>query len=421
MLLDVIVKKNTKVWTFAILIFIIDHLFIIIYARRLKRHAHAYSAPLARARDTRRTLAKKNSGIIIMTSRIGIVFAWECASSALIFAAFAWVVHSLWSGAAMFEGAAAALPASETRGHLKTLIASMMASPVAYAAFKSISGALGPALAGNRGELTDEEFSKKQKKFCAHMYHCFLGIVFAALEIQIFQSVGRENTNEGWWRDTSLIWSDSDISEETEQLVRTFYLIVMGHWFAFIVVYILEDKDADHALMFAHHLVETFLVCGSYFMGGACMNMGVMILFLHNVSDITLDALKMAHYIGLDGARCAIPLTEILFVVNLLTWIFLRLIIFPGVCIRSVIASLPGYAVCTSSLAGRYACNAPVPLLLSLFAMHIWWVYKLILIAIRLLRGHDAQKVGDGYLKEDGNDDPFQDAQDEAENSKKNK
>ena len=182
---------------------------------------------------------------------------------------------------------------------------------------------------------------------------------------------------------------------------RTLYLAMMGHWFAFIVVYIIEDKDADHALMFAHHLAETFLVCGSYFLGGGAMNIGVMILFLHHISDITLDALKMSHYLGLDSSRCAIPLTEILFVINLLTWIACRLALFPFTCIRSAWYELETYRTCTASPAGHSACWSTIPLLLSLQAMHVWWVYKLILMALRLIKGHDAQKIGDGYLKED--------------------
>jgi hypothetical protein len=63
---------------------------------------------------------------------------------------------------------------------------------------------------------------------------------------------------------------------------------------------------------------------------------GVLVLYVHDVSDIFLDMLKLINYLKLEGARGFFA-TEIAFALNLISWIYWRLYQFPLRVVRSSI------------------------------------------------------------------------------------
>ena len=78
------------------------------------------------------------------------------------------------------------------------------------------------------------------------------------------------------------------------------YTIQLSVWIAtaFSHVY-LDQKHKDYYVMYLHHIVTIFLVAFSW---GINVKFGFLVLFVHDVSDIGIDLIKMSNYLdyGLD-------------------------------------------------------------------------------------------------------------------------
>lgn len=79
-------------------------------------------------------------------------------------------------------------------------------------------------------------------------------------------------------------------------------------------------------VMFAHHLATIGLVLISYYCN--YVRYGAMVLWLHDISDIPVDLLKLLNYLKL-GDPPGLYLTEICFAANLISWVYFRLYVFP--------------------------------------------------------------------------------------------
>merc|ERR1712226_2799 len=103
---------------------------------------------------------------------------------------------------------------------------------------------------------------------------------------------------EGWkmWTDPDSVWLGNI---PVAPLIRRLYLIQMGIWIwtAFSHRF-LEARHKDYFVMYAHHIVTLLLIAGSYHL--EYNRIGVLVLFLHDASDIVIDLMKMFNIIGLD-------------------------------------------------------------------------------------------------------------------------
>jgi hypothetical protein len=61
----------------------------------------------------------------------------------------------------------------------------------------------------------------------------------------------------------------------------------------------LEQYHKDYVVMFVHHIVTILLVAGSHSMN--FHRIGILVLYVHDVSDITVDLLKLTNYLKLEG------------------------------------------------------------------------------------------------------------------------
>ena len=189
-------------------------------------------------------------------------------------------------------------------------------------------------------------------------------------------------------------------------------------------------------------MVTIALVGGSYSLGA--LRIGLLVLLLHDSSDIIADLVKMANYMGFDS-KSGLFLTEIFFVSNLASWLYLRMYVarsrlalsrystysrlllysFPShfsTCLFCQRYLFPFHVIATvyrdadpmfhtkadgvgyswGSSVGIWICCA---LLCVLACMHIYWFCLFMRIAIRLLKAgeetHDAAK--EEYEGESGN------------------
>eukprot|EP00808_Paulinella_micropora_P002476 g21279.t1 len=114
------------------------------------------------------------------------------------------------------------------------------------------------------------------------------------------------------------------------------YMAQLGIWIAtcFSHRFLEKTRRKDYVLMFTHHVVTISLVLGSHVRYHH--SLGLLVLFLHDLSDIPIDVVKMLNYANLTD-RKACFLGEIIFVFNLVSWIYLRLYYFPFRIIRMLI------------------------------------------------------------------------------------
>merc|ERR1712087_791122 len=78
--------------------------------------------------------------------------------------------------------------------------------------------------------------------------------------------------------------------------------------------------------MYIHHLVTISLIWISY--SANYVRIGIVVLLLHDSSDIVIDLLKLTNYMKLEGLRCGF-IVELCFVSNFFTWFYTRLYLYP--------------------------------------------------------------------------------------------
>lgn len=184
------------------------------------------------------------------------------------------------------------------------------------------------------------------------------------------------------------------------------YTTVQHRWF--------DERRKDYFVMFVHHVVTVGIIVG----GGVILNhwqYSLYVVFLHDVSDIFIDLVKIANHMELSGAR-HLFIVEMVFGVNLFTWAYFRLYKLPLL----IWTSLMDPASCQEawrqrgiSLGGEGFWTQYDPFFLVNFAgltilafLHWYWFYLLVRIAWRMGRddqgGHKAGK--EYYEGESGSD-----------------
>ena len=122
-------------------------------------------------------------------------------------------------------------------------------------------------------------------------------------------------------------WTPHPYSQANNASLHLFYLVQLAIWIDTCFSHcFIEERHKDYVMMYVHHLVTILLVWGSY--SNNYMRVGVVVLFLHDFSDVFLDLLKIFNYLKLEG-RKGYFIIEFAFFANLLVWAYSRLYIFP--------------------------------------------------------------------------------------------
>jgi len=180
-----------------------------------------------------------------------------------------------------------------------------------------------------------------------------------------------------WLWNVATAWDDVQI--RPRGAVQQLYLIQLGVriWSSFSHRFI-EAKHKDYFLMFTHHVVTISLLGGSY--QGGFYKIGTLVLLVHNGSDIVVDLLKLTNYMDRAGRQYCFC-TEILFVIQLITWSIWRLWYFPVYIIYSSLYEQKGCEL---------DCKILRSFLFILLAMHWWWFYLFLRIGYRLVTAKSA-------------------------------
>jgi len=222
--------------------------------------------------------------------------------------------------------------------------------------------------------------------------------------------------------ETYILWDETWLSHpytsfipviyRAKDSLRFFYILQVSIWIMTCISHRFNsDAHAhkDYVLMYVHHLATIALVSLSF--AHDQTRVGLVVLFLHDCSDIGIDILKLSNYLLLEGPS-AFFLTEAAYALTMSTWFYFRLWYFPihviykgtlwglgyiGAEVLSVGGDLPpiftlpyGSDIYKSTFMVGTVCSV---LLILLFIMHIWWFVLLGKILFRILKNEDKRKI----------------------------
>jgi len=194
-----------------------------------------------------------------------------------------------------------------------------------------------------------------------------------------------------WFKDTKQCFQGpgGEYGTQGDIWLERLYIIQTAIWAytAFSHRWI-ESRHKDYFVMFTHHVVTIFLISVSWFIN---LKFGVLVLLLHDASDIGVDLLKMSNYAGRGSESGGLPITEVIFVTALVVWIYLRLWVYPTVLLRS--AFYESVMVCEDV---GVNCSVMRLALVILQIMHVWWTYLLIRILVRGITHDSGRDVYEG-------------------------
>jgi len=196
-----------------------------------------------------------------------------------------------------------------------------------------------------------------------------------------------------WWTDARSWWTMlARPRTEAPMGLRRLYIMQMGIWFVTAFSHkFLEAKHKDYFVMYGHHVATLGLVGLSYF--NNYMPIGLIVLFLHDSSDIVTDLLRMVNFLGLDGSSGTF-LVEAFFFTNLVTWAYARMWLFPSFAIKNTFHGWGSFPEVLPLYHRGQLCRL---LLIVLLLMHFWWYCLFLRLLYRLLSGSSGHEAGRDY------------------------
>ena len=156
--------------------------------------------------------------------------------------------------------------------------------------------------------------------------------------------------------------------------VNNYYLAGFSFYMSSTLTFLYQSKRKDSLQMLLHHLVTLLLIMFSYSIN--FIRIGTLVLLIHECGDIPLLIAKI--FVILKKKW----LTDVIFVIFVITWIITRIIIYPLWILRSSIfdSYLVGYQ---KTDLGYLFFNS---LLLSLFVFHCIWTFYIVQVIRRKLK-----------------------------------
>ncbi|KAI4318615.1 hypothetical protein MLD38_032294 [Melastoma candidum] len=183
-------------------------------------------------------------------------------------------------------------------------------------------------------------------------------------------------------------------NQELKLSIKLIYMCQCGFYvYSIVALLVWETRRKDFSVMMSHHVITVFLIGYSYLT--RFFRIGSVILALHDASDVFLEAAKVFKYSENEVGA------SILFGLFAISWVVLRLVIFPFWVIRASSYYFVEHVPLTESYntLRYYIFNT---LLLSLLVFHIYWWVLIYSMIMRQLR--NSGKVGED-IRSDSDDD----------------
>jgi len=188
---------------------------------------------------------------------------------------------------------------------------------------------------------------------------------------------------EPWFSWTSLsgVWGDY-FAQRQSAGVKWYYFAQCAASVCALAFHFFEEKKKDHWMMLFHHFAAIFLITGSWHCGAS--RMGCMILFSRELSDVCIHATKVCTMLGPGYGTPAL----IFFVALLVTWVPLRLVLYPLLIRSGVVDTLPIVMVDPSLAGPRWAIVLGLGTLVPLD-----WYWFLIAVQVAIRRAKHGKLV----------------------------
>lgn len=214
---------------------------------------------------------------------------------------------------------------------------------------------------------------------------------FILLEHIFFTGLGYHilvlDPNEAMLFNPILCWKSLRLSSEAFQLYYTLRISSVFEDVLYMIVkrvVVKEDEIAKDLKMTLHHISAGLLSLFSFVMGYE--NIGALVMFLHDVSDVPLSCLRLAKALRLDF------LVYASYILTLISWVYWRLYYFAFYVIYSVIVHSKSKIYVTDCEVGSCSWSesperGPFALcLIVLLLLHILWFIELVKKGYRELR-----------------------------------
>lgn len=264
---------------------------------------------------------------------------------------------------------------------------------------------------------TEKAVSKPRnvRKFADQGWQLMIHACMTLLEVAVLHE-------DKWrmWTEPDSLWEEKGMSvfnphRDMKPLIRMLYLSQMGVWAWTAVSHrFFEARHKDYYVMYIHHILTLVLLLGSYVYG--FNKIGAMVLFVHDISDIPVDLLKMFNYLGLDASVGAF-LVEISFGTHMFVWPTFRGYFFPFKIIAATFSNaakahilVPLETTTWEVLTSPFLVPECPPgwvlrlAMLCLLVLHAWWYWLSIKIVIKLVTGENAHDAGREEYEGDSSD-----------------
>ena len=117
------------------------------------------------------------------------------------------------------------------------------------------------------------------------------------------------------------------LEEDNIPFLKTLYVVQMAIWVVTCIYHVfIAERQSDYLVMLGHHFITLYAIGGSYLYGFP--RYGLVILFVHDISDIPIDLLKITNYLKLEGGKSFFAV-ELSFLSCLVSWGYFRLWYYP--------------------------------------------------------------------------------------------
>lgn len=242
--------------------------------------------------------------------------------------------------------------------YMGVLVLTLAFPVVRYALHKAVFQPVGRyMIAGSAfqksGQRLPDKTRSKIDKFCESFWKL---LVYGAFSYMTFAAA----VDEPWFKDTSYFWRGYPNHPLSPQLARAYCLEMASYLSGVGMLVFWETRRKDFWVMMTHHFATIILIGLSYHLNFT--RVGCMILLLHDVCDVLMEAAKMCKYCGQE------LMSSVIFGLFMLMWMVMRLIYFPIWVIWST--SIESTEVLGKPVPHYYLFNG----LLSLLAvLHAYW------------------------------------------------
>lgn len=258
-------------------------------------------------------------------------------------------------------------------------------------------------------EISSEEIETQRKKLVKFKESAWKCVYYLSAEI-LALAVTKD---EPWFTTTKYFWTGPGDRSWPDQLMKQklkFLYGFAGGFYTYSIFALLfwETRRSDFGISMSHHIATLMLIVFSYL--AKLARVGSVVLAVHDASDVFLEIGKMTKYSGLE----IIP--SISFLLFAISWLVLRLIIFPFMIIRSTSYECLKYL-------DRTMAEGPVyyyvfnTLLITLQVMHIYWWVLIWRMIVRQIQ--DRGKLSDDVRSDSDSDSDSDDDSDDEDKNKK--